>query len=145
MKESVLKLWLQNEKNFLGVYPSDIHCLPTILRYPCCLISNTEPHYMSGEHWIAIFFRNNQIVEYFDPYGLPPLIKSHRIFMGMYARKIIFNKKKIQGIFSKTCGGHCIVYLKLKALGFKMNQIQKFYSKNARENDYLVEKLYFEN
>ena len=36
-------------------------------------IINTDTSDKSGEHWVVIYFRNNNEAIYFDSYGLPPL------------------------------------------------------------------------
>ena len=138
MNESVIKNWFKHDKNFLGVYPGDLHCLPNITAYPSALISNTDPHDESGEHWIAIYFTRKGDAEYFDSYGNEPMIQSHINFMNNNAINILHNTKRVQGLVSMTCGGHCIYFLKLKFKGFSMKQIQKIYNSNNDINDAFI-------
>ena len=38
---------------FLGVFARDQ--LPKVDRYPACLIVNTDPSYLNGEHWFNVY------------------------------------------------------------------------------------------
>ena len=138
MNENEIRNWFKCEDKFLGVFPADTHCLPNIHSYPCGLISNTDPHDKSGEHWIAMYFINEDNVEYFDSYGNEPMIQSHIDFMNENATTIHHNKKRVQGLVSMTCGGHCIYFLKLKFKGYSMTQIVKMYNSNNDINDYFI-------
>lgn len=102
---------------FIGVYPLDkipLHICP-----PCCFIVNTDTHNLGGKHWLAISYENGGIVYAFDPLGLyyPPLLvnKLHRIPFS----KIIYNTRMYQLPWEKTCGLHCLTFLKFRANGYK--------------------------
>ena len=141
MNETQIKEQLKDCIIFNGVFPSDLHCLPLIQHYPYGIISNTDPHYMDGKHWIAMYFHKNKIVEYFDSFGLKPFIESHITYMSIYADNVIYNNKQVQNIFSSTCGEHCVYYMKQKCKGFSLNKIMKSYSQNCNENDNYVYNL----
>ena len=66
MNETQIRERLKNCNVFKGVFPADLHCLPVIQEYPCGIISNTDPHYLPGQHWIVMYFNANKVVEYFD-------------------------------------------------------------------------------
>ena len=133
---------LNSYSQFLGVFPSDIHCLPIIKKYPSCLISNTDDHNLPGTHWIAMYFKNKNYVEYFDSYGNKPFILSHMKYMEKYASNIKYNDKIVQGQFSTTCAGHCIYYIHLKCNNYSLNDIMKIYSDNYHFNDAFIYKMF---
>ena len=60
----------KNNLNYLGTFPKDL--LQSSSKNKFGLIINTDNSDMPGEHWVAIF-KNNNKVEYFDSFGLPPL------------------------------------------------------------------------
>ena len=59
------------KKIFKSVYPKD-H-LPT-MKYPGSYVVNTDPNTAPGEHWVAMFFNNQRSAEFFDSYGLHPIV-----------------------------------------------------------------------
>ena len=83
MNENEIRTVMNNFPNipFLGIFPSDEHCLPKILNYPFCFISNLDPHLEKGSHWCAIIILNEENAEYFDSYEMPPLTRSHIKFL----------------------------------------------------------------
>ena len=138
MNETQIRERLKNCNVFKGVFPADLHCLPVIQEYPCGIISNTDPHYLAGQHWIVMYFNANKVVEYFDSYGRKPFIESHILYMNMNSNKIIYNNKQVQSIFSTTCGEHCIYYMIQKCCGYSAYKIMNSYSENYYENDNFV-------
>ena len=54
-------------------------------------ISHTNISDKPGEHWVVIYFRNNDEAIYFDSYGLPALP-----FIQRNARHWIYNKELLQ-------------------------------------------------
>ena len=65
--ENVMKNLMS--KRFLGVFPSDIQCLPKINTYPSCFISNSDPCHENGTHWIAIYVIDKENAEFFYYFG----------------------------------------------------------------------------
>lgn len=110
---------LKQEKIFIGVFPRDE--FPHIKSYPVCFIINTDPSYMPGEHWLAVYIDNNQHCFFFDSYGNSPkyfgLENEFKNF-----KKLTWNKIKIQGD-SNNCGLYCILFLLYKS----HNKLKQFY------------------
>ena len=130
---------------FLGVFPSDEHCLPKkIFQFPSALIVNTDPHSLPGQHWIAIYFANRENVEYFDSSGNLPKIRSIVEFMNKNANILYYNSIKLQSDFSVTCGGYCIYFLTSRLSGRTMKSILMDFNKNTYLNDYIIYSMYFE-
>ncbi len=109
-------------EDFQGVYPCDK--LYRILVKPgtCCII-NTAPSSHRGEHWIAVMWFNSH-QEYFDSYGLPPNPRIQR-FLESTGYKTRYNRKRVQGLFSSTCGAHCIYFLYHRNKGTPMHHVIK--------------------
>ena len=109
-------------KRFTGVYPADKVNKMKIKEEHGCII-NTAPSTHHGEHWIAVFFAPSTI-EYFDSYGLKPsgVIKS---WLLKTRKRCIRNRKRVQGLFTATCGAHCIYYLFHRTKGHSMSHIVK--------------------
>ena len=56
-------------------------------------IINTDTSGKPWEHWVAIYFRNNDEAIYFDSLGLPPLEHYILPFIQRDARHWIYNKE----------------------------------------------------
>ena len=71
-------------------------------------VINTDTSDKPGEHWVAIYFRNNNEAIYFDSYGLPPLEDYILPFIQRNARHWIYNNELLQSPWSRVCGMYCI-------------------------------------
>ncbi len=40
-------------------------------------------------------------------------------------KKIVYNEKRVQGLFSNTCGAWCLFFLLYRSKGYSMNKIVK--------------------
>lgn len=129
--------------SFLGAYPADLHCLPVILNYPSGLVVNSDSCDSPGAHWVAIYFKNRGKCFYFDSYGLPPLLKSHRDFIYRYSKTVDYNCFTVQGPLSITCAGHSIFFLTKIFQGYTMEATMRFYSNDLEINDNMIYSLYF--
>ena len=74
------------------------------------LIVNTQTSNLGGEHWIAVYHKPANILV-FDPLGFyyPQMLVSH---LSIISNPIVYNKVRIQNPFTKTCGQHCLLWLK---------------------------------
>ena len=65
-------------------------------------IINTDTSDKPGEHWVAIYFRNNNEAIYFNSYGLPPQEDYILPFIQRNARHWIYNKTcyRVHGVES---------------------------------------------
>ena len=124
---------------FLGTFPSDEHCLPKILNYPACFISNLDPHWEKGSHWCAIIIINEENAEYFDSFGLPPLIESHIKLLNRY--NYVYSTKKLQSFKSETCGLYAVLFLIMRTV-YSMEQFLNLFTQDSFINDYFVLKLF---
>ena len=130
----------KNNLNYLGTFPKDL--LQSSSKNKFGLIINTDNSDMPGEHWVAIF-KNNNKVEYFDSFGLPPLHEEiiHYLNnvskMGWAYNTVTFKNEK-----SDACGMYCVMFLKLKFKGYKSTQIASLFSHKTKLNDTVAKTLY---
>ena len=117
---------------FQGVFSSDK--LPEHpCHYPYAIIVNTDVSSGPGEHWVSFYFESkNEMPEYFDSYGLPPLKLSFQKFL---KKKFLFSSKLIQDIFSYVCGEYAIYFIIQKVLGQDMQKIISSFTNDTKWND----------
>ena len=127
---------LKYEKTFLGCFPSNK--TPTILKYPCSIILNTEKSGESGEHWIGLYLEKYHSF-YFDSFGLPVLEDDIFNFLKKKYKKVIYNKHCIQDISSVSCGLYCISFVKHVNSEKSFKKFLKHFSINdLKQNDMKV-------
>ena len=143
MNTNTIEMHLKKFPEFLGAFPADIHCLPEILNYPSGLVVNSDSCEFPGAHWVSIYFKNKNTCYFFDSYGLPPILKSHRDYIYKYSKYIDYNCLSVQGPLSVTCGGHSIFFLTKIFEGYSMDSTMKFYSNDILKNDSMIYKMYF--
>ena len=66
-------------------------------------IVNTHRSDQPGEHWVAIFFRENWAY-YFDSYGQPPPDADILQFIEQNTRSYTYNKRCLQSVEMPVCG-----------------------------------------
>ena len=79
----------RNGKLFGGVYCADN--LPKKPKVNYGYIVNTDNCASSGTHWVAFYFPSNQMPEYFDSNGFPPMNFRFLDFLG-YQKHFFFLK-----------------------------------------------------
>ena len=107
---------------FLGIYAADKLKKVQVKNEHCCIV-NTAPSTQKGEHWICIYISKNQM-EYFDSSGRRPRGEILK-WLNRKKKKIVYNTKCVQGLFTATCGAHCIYFLHHKCKGHKTNDITR--------------------
>jgi hypothetical protein len=137
MNSLEIKKAFKNYNCFIGVFPRDLLPKEKITKRPIALIVNTDPSYLPGQHWIALFINTDNVAEYFDSYGLPPLNKEIFQFLNkLNVEKLVYQTKQLQGLRSSTCGHYCVTFIKLRCqeipfykilfLNFNDQNIRKF-------------------
>lgn len=123
--------------SFLGVFPRDR--IPSIYRFPCSFIINTQPSYRPGEHWLAIHYDSKRNCAFFDSYGLPPSFYSLENFIKTTSFAFSTNTRQLQDFDSSACGYYCIYFILLMSREFNLNDIVSLFSKDDfKINDFLV-------
>ena len=118
---------------FLGVFSSDT--LPPRVRSPGCLICNTAPSTMPGEHWIAMFFTTNE-TEYFCSFGRPPN-NAIADYMKSLGKPIRRSGKVMQSAETTACGQFTIFFLHLRCRGVPYETLVKAFANNRLVNSRL--------
>ena len=89
-------------------------------------VFNTHYSDQPGEHWLAAFYTKKNI-EVFDSFGrsLKSLVPDvWKKFDSLFKRKDIYwNKQRVQGITTNTCGDYCVLFSLLLARGWQMKDI----------------------
>ena len=110
---------------------------------PRAYIVNTDPSYLSGEHWLGIWTENDTC-EIMESYGLPlqhfenidPLL----IWLNQWT-DVKRNKKTIQSVKSAGCGAYSLLYLMYKARGYSLDDfLANFSDKDYVKNDQMIGK-----
>ena len=67
---------------------------------------------LPGKHWLAVNYSNCGVVRAFDPLGVfyPDLLSNY--LAKQRARIVIFNRITYQDPSTRTCGQHCLRWLK---------------------------------
>jgi hypothetical protein len=116
--DSILNADRFTSKIHNGVFACDQ--LPKNINYPAAFVINTDPSYMPGMHWVAVYFNKQGKCSYFDSYGLAPFVNSIKAFLG---KEYQFNNLHIQSDDSNVCGHYCILFLTRAARGQTLQNI----------------------
>lgn len=124
----------KSRKIFNGVFAADT--LPKYVSKNTAYVVNTDPISMSGSHWVAIYFDKEGNGEYFDSYGLPPIVYNHKKFILNNSHEYTYNKSCLQSVTSSVCGHYCILYIGARARNLSMHEfISKFDGPDVYSND----------
>ena len=134
--ERILKNDSYAEKIFKGVYPKDQ--LPTV-EYPGSYIVNTDPNTSPGEHWVAMFFNNPRSAQFFDSYGLLPIVYGLTDFLDSHSSSWTCNSKTLQSLISEVCGHYTVYYILFRSRGCCLSEMLTHFSSNVSLNDKTVE------
>lgn len=126
---------------YLNAYVCASNRLPLFTSKPVYIISNLDPDYKPGSHWIAIHITNEGYGEYFDSYGRKPT-GHHLLFLKRNSKMWIYNSKEIQNDFSSVCGEYCLMYIYFKYKGKQMYDFLEKFSDMTLCNDVIVKKMF---
>lgn len=129
---------LENEKNFVGVFPRDR--LPKRTGRPAGLVINMDKAKDSGSHWVAYFISANGSSEYFDPLGEPPPRNEIQDFLKRNGSNgwLGWNNIPFQSSESGKCGEFCILFLRNRLKGRSTCEVHALLSQNSAVNDSIV-------
>ena len=94
-----------------GVFPKD-EIPKNFPSYPACLVANTDVASDPGEHWVALYFPNAGLCEFFDSFGGPPSVYD----ISIDVPKIQYSNVKLQSDTTTVCGHYCIYFLLRRCL-----------------------------
>lgn len=130
----------QTKTYFRGVFPADK--LPKNLKRPAMIIANTDRSTAPGKHWVAFSIPRVGKPECFDSFGRKPDQAEFLEFLKRYAPTCKYNTKRVQGLFSTTCGNYAALFLLFRAKKISTKKFLRLFSENFPENDIKVAKLY---
>lgn len=151
---------IRQETLSLGMNEIDIHCYLILDKYisnvyknviasdelkqinnesESIFIVNTDPGYMKGTHWVAIYSKRGYC-ELFDSLGNDPSKygSDFKQFMNQY-ETFVYSNIQIQSINSTKCGIFCIYYCYYKARGYSIEQIVDTFSTDTWVNNDLID------
>ena len=136
--EHVLLLDNKIKENYIGIYP--INELIEFKKSECLMIVNLDPSYMPGSHWVVLYKKNNQVVEYFDSVGNKP---KNSIINHLFAQNLtcIYNNKRVQDYNTNTCGLYCLFYSYYGCRNCNLNDIIHCFSNNLKRNESIVKQF----
>lgn len=141
MDTILIKRLLKSFNCFKGVYSSDN--LPYDEELPLNIIVNTDPSNRPGEHWVAISINKNGKGEYFDSFGLPPLVPSIKKFLYSKCNNgCFYNNVQLQNIFSTTCGHYCVLFIIYHCQGYETKQMISKFNSNTPDNDIRINEIF---
>lgn len=123
--------------------------LNTITSKHFAIIVNNQKATEAGQHWLAIFKKEeNKEIEFFDSCGMPLSFYNRSIedFLKKHGSSIKKNQRRIQSAFSDTCGQFCIFFLVHRAAGFTFSEVMsKFSMSNLIKNDEIARRFVRDN
>lgn len=140
---NTLELWAALEDipaQSIGVFPSDR--IPKIWSRPAALIFNTDDHTKPGSHWVAFYVDQHGRGVFFDSFGLPPIIPSHRARIDRNCTFYRWNDRQLQAETSEVCGHYTVMFLHLVSSGLTLDEIHSVFGRDCVANDRIVKEYY---
>ena len=104
------------------------------------MVVNLDTSLGKGTHWAAIWAKNRSRAFYFDSYGEKPNFVI-REYLAKNFRKISYNSKKFQSIFSNVCGAYTIIFIYFMSIGFDFESVMKLFDKTPSSDTFVTEML----
>jgi hypothetical protein len=111
-----------------------------LINYECKSNMNVITNY-NGEHWTALFIKNN-ICVFFDPFGI---IYDVEISQFINNRKISYINKQIQKMNQSCCGYYCLYFLYYmnnkynNNINYTKNMFISLWSEDESTNDNILQ------
>lgn len=118
-----------------GIYSSND--LPIIFK-PGFYIINTDPDYLPGSHWLALFVTYNNHAYYFDSLGKVP-IDSVAVVLHNSKLSYDYSTRRIQSNGSDVCGDYCLLFVYFMCKGNDLSYFLSLFGDDLTNNDVLVE------
>lgn len=99
------------KSKFCGVYALDELVRTPFPHRPCGIVCNTQPSSAPGEHWVAIWLKEDGSAEYFDSFAQKPVNVIRQFLNKQTSCGWIRNHRRLQSAYTTVCGGFVILYL----------------------------------
>ena len=124
------------KRNSAGVFAAD-RVPAEFPHLPAGCVVNTHSSNLPGEHWIALYQSNDDVVEFFDSFGQAPS-KYGFVFDIFRDKHIIKQDNKIQSDLTTVCGQYCLFFLACRCGGRSFSDIVGLFSPDRIYNDVVV-------
>ena len=129
--------YYQNEPRLNGVFSRDNLPNNNNIKNGAYVINLDEYHDI-GTHWVVLYV-DNQIVTYFDSFGVEHIPKEIMKFIVRKKKKIITNIYRIQAYDSIMCGYFCIGFINFMFNGKSLTDYTNLFSPNDfNKNDDII-------
>ena len=88
-----------------------------------------------------MFFNNQISAEFFDSYGLHPIVYGLTDILDSHSSSWIYNSKTLQSLISEVCGHYTVYYILFRLRGCSLSEILTHFSSNVSLNDKTVERF----
>lgn len=105
------------------------------------IVVNTDPDYLPGEHWTAIYITDSGVGYFFDSFGRSPQIEIMR-FIKRNTRLWFYNTRVIQDVFSDVCGKYCVLFLLNFMFNNSTHSFLRLFTKDCKNNDLVCKRLF---
>ena len=140
MNTQQIAAYFINEPQFKGVFAADT--IPFHITSGGIIV-NTDKKNEPGEHWVAIYYNGDGSCEYWDGFGLPPIVPEIIWHITQTAPEgCYFNSRPVQSLTSVSCGQYCIAYLTYKFQGKSMFDFVSQFCKHAGHNENKITNIY---
>ena len=127
-----IQKFYKNESRFNGVFSRNN--LPK--KKDGTYIINLDEYEDLGTHWIALFYKKNEIV-YFDSFGVEHIPEEIKEFIGN--KNIKANIFRVQANDSVMCGYFCIGFIDFMLAGKKLTDFTSMFSPyDFKKNDNII-------
>ena len=127
------------KKKFEDVYAADEVLIRRSNDKTKFLVTNLDPSWKEGSHWVAMMISNERPCEYFDSYGKPP---PYSAFETALKDDYIYNKIQLQNEFTTCCGQWTMLYIWARCKEIPLERfVKKFSATDRLLNDHLVNRM----
>ena len=126
------------EDFFLGCYSRDELPQDSSIPLPSCLIANTDTSTGGGKHWVAFYFTEEGVAEFFCSYGSAPFKPEEFYRFLKKFSSFTWSNQRLQGHESYSCGQYCVYYLVNRFKGRSDVEIASDFTEDLALNDCLV-------
>ena len=133
--ENLLLLDNEIKKNFIGIYPIDN--MNELKQNNNLMIVNLDPSHKPGSHWVVLYRKDQDTVEYFDSLGNKP---NQSIVKHLFNQNFtcIYSTKRIQNYNTNTCGLYCLFYSYYCCRSCTLQNIVNCFTNDLNKNETIV-------
>ena len=88
-----------------------------------------------------MFINNQRSAEFFDSYGLHPIVYGLTDFLDSHSSSWTYNSKTLQSLISEVCGHYTVYYILFCSRGCSLSEILTRFSSNVSLNDKTIERF----